>query len=97
MSDLTLIAATGIAMVALRLSGFLFPLQRFPARWEEVFDFLPVALLAALVVVTITSASGEVGIRLLAAGGAALAVWKFPRMWVCILVGMGLYILLRLI
>lgn len=97
MNDLWLILVAGFGVYALRFTGLVVPLSRMPTRWEQSFEFIPVSLLASLVVVTIRAAGDEMDIRLLAATGAAFAVWRLPRMWLCIIVGMTLYALLRLL
>lgn len=97
MSAVWSILAMGAGVFALRLSGLALREVAIPRAWERALGFVPVALLTALVVSSLAG-PGAGGIdRLAAAAGAALVAHRTGRMWVCILSGMALYWLLRLV
>ena len=87
----------GIAVYLLRLSGFAFDNVHVPDVWTLSLTYVPVATLTALVVTSIDAKPDELPVRMLAAVGAGAVVWRTGRMWLCIVTGMGLYLLLRLI
>ena len=96
-AQIWLILGLGAAMYTLRLSGLLLPDLSLRPSIERAFGFLPIALLAALVS---TGLSGQVAaepIRLVAAAGAAALAWRTRQMWACILGGLGIYGVLRLL
>ena len=97
MNALWSIAGLGAGMYALRLVGFLAPDVALPRAWERALAFLPVALLAALVVSGLGGASGGDPARIGAAVGATLVAWRTRRMWACIAAGMAIVWLLRLL
>ena len=97
MSVVWLILAMGVAVYALRLSGLVVPEGALPPAWEQGLRFLPVALLTALVVSSLTD-SGQLSVaRCLSVAGAAIIARASGRMWACILGGLALYWLLRLL
>jgi len=67
-----------------------------PAFWVRFLHFVPIAVFAALVTPSLEGARDEWGIRLVAAGLAALAAWRTKQLWVAIAVGMLAFWLLRL-
>jgi branched-subunit amino acid transport protein len=86
----------GAALYLLRLSGLALPELALPPAWERGLSFLPIALLTALVVSSLTR-PGDVSVaRLVAAAGAVGVARVSGRMWACILGGLALYWLLRL-
>jgi branched-subunit amino acid transport protein len=96
MSILGLILSMACAVYTLRLAGFLLAEREIPPTWEHALGFVPVATLTALVVASLAGHSDEGSIRLVAVAGAGLIARRTGRVWVCILVGMALYWLLRL-
>jgi branched-subunit amino acid transport protein len=80
----------------LRLSGFLLAGTAVPPAWERTLGFVPVATLTALVVASLAARPDEGALRLMAAVGAACAARYTGRAWVCIVVGIVVYGLLRL-
>jgi branched-subunit amino acid transport protein len=67
-----------------------------PAFWVRFLHFVPIAVFAALVTPSLEGPRHEWGIRLAAAGLAALAAWRTKQLWVAIAVGMVAFWLLRL-
>jgi len=67
-----------------------------PAFWVRFLHFVPIAVFAALVTPALEGPRHEWGIRLAAAGLAALAAWRTKQLWVAIAVGMVAFWLLRL-
>ena len=96
MNTVWTILGLGTGMYALRLGGMVLRDVTVPPAWERALRFVPVALLTALVLVSILGKPGaERDFRLLGAvGGALVARWT-GKMWACILAGMGVYGLLR--
>jgi branched-subunit amino acid transport protein len=96
MSTLGLILGMAVAIYTLRLAGFLLAERGLPPTWERALGFVPVATLTALVVASLAGRADEGPMGLVAVAGAAFVAWRTGRAWVCILVGMALYWLLRL-
>ena len=97
MNVIWLIAGMGAGVFALRISGLLLHDVRIPDRWEQSLQFLPVALISALVVLSLLGPSGEDTSRIIAAGGAGIVVYRTRRMWACIASGLIFYWILRFI
>jgi branched-subunit amino acid transport protein len=97
MTALWAILAMAAGLYALRISGFLLADVPVPEGWTRVFGFVPIATLTALIVSSLAGRPDQAAIRLLAALGAALVVWRTRRMWLCIVTGMGFYWILRLV
>ena len=97
MNALWTILAMAAGLYALRISGFLLADLPVPERWTRFFGFVPIATLTALIVSSIAGRTDQSVIRIVAALGAALVVWRTRRMWLCIVTGMGFYWILRLI
>jgi branched-subunit amino acid transport protein len=95
----TAIVTVSMAVVtyALRFGGLSLAKIRFPPFLLRVLHAVPLAVFAALIVSALSGERGEGGLRLVAASCAGLAVWRLRRLWVGILVGMGMLWLLRLI
>jgi branched-subunit amino acid transport protein len=97
-SSLAAILVMGASMYALRVAGLTAYGMRMPGSLERGLRFLPPALLAALV--TSSLAGGQAWPtpeRLVAAAAAGLVVWRTGRMWACILAGMLVYELWRVV
>ena len=97
MSTLGLIFLMGAGVYALRMAGLVLHEVSLPPAWERAFGFVPVALLTALVVASLTAPAEGGTERLVAAAGAALVAWWTGRMWACILSGMVIYWVARLL
>ena len=96
MSTLSLILGMALAAYTLRLTGLLLAARGLPPTWERVLGCVPVATLTALIVASLSSRSDEAPLRLVAVASAGVVARRTGRAWVCILVGMALYWLLRL-
>jgi branched chain amino acid efflux pump len=94
---LTLILGLAAGIFGLRLSGLALAGATIPPPIERALGFVPVATLTALVVASLVGRLDEAPSRLTAAIVAGLAARRFGKAWVCILVGMAVYGLLRLI
>lgn len=70
-----------------RLAGLSLTGLTLPPFWTRFLRFVPIAVFAALVVPALPS-PGETPVRLVAAGVAALALWRFGSLWFGLLVGM---------
>jgi len=91
------IAGMAGALYLLRLSGFLLADVAVPESWTHALTFVPVATLTALIVSSIAARPDQGAIRFLAVLGAALVAWRTHTVWLCIVVGMGFYWLLRFV
>ena len=94
MTHFWLIGAMALVMFGLRFGGLLLPNVTIPQSWETGLRFLPVALLSALVTVSLTGAMRGDPAALAGAGVGGLLAWRTRRMWACIAVGMLAYWLL---
>ena len=93
--DLAAILVLGVAVYAVRLSGFLLAEATIPPAWERALGYVPVATLTAIVVGSLTARPAELPIRLIVAAVAIPLAWRTRRAWLVILVGLALYWLLR--
>ncbi len=91
------ILAMAVALYLLRISGFVLADVDVPEVWTRSLRFVPIATLTALIVSSVAARPDEASVRVLAAVGAAVVVWRTKRMWLCIVAGMGFYWLLQLI
>ena len=73
-----------------RLLGLSLAKVSLPPFWTRFLQFVPVAVFAALIVPALPS-SGETPIRLVAAGIAALVLWRVQSLWFGLLVGMVVF------
>jgi branched-subunit amino acid transport protein len=90
-----LILVMALAVYALRLTGFLLANIHMPPDWQLALGFVPIATLTALTVASLAGASSESSIRLLATVSAGVAARYTGRAWVCIVVGILTYGLIR--
>jgi branched-subunit amino acid transport protein len=67
-----------------------------PDFWVRFLHFVPIAVFAALVTPSLEGPRSEWGIRVAAAGLAAIAAWRTRQLWVAIAVGMATFWLLRI-
>ena len=95
MSPLAIIVGMAVLTYATRWVGLRFTTLRLPPFWLDFLRFVPVAVFAALVVPSLSGPSGQTPARVLAAGAAALVLWRFQRMWLGLVVGLGAFWLLR--
>ncbi len=91
--NLTLeVLGMGLGIYALRLVGMALPNVRVPEEWERALRYVPIALLTALVLISILGRTGDERIyRFIGAGFGAVAAWRTKKMWACILAGMVAY------
>ncbi len=73
-----------------RLIGLSLAKVALPPFWTRFLQFVPVAVFAALIVPALPS-PGETPIRLVAAGVAALTLWRMQSLWFGLLVGMVVF------
>ncbi len=97
MADLGAILAMGAGVYALRLAGLLLPARAVPAEWDRALRLVPIAVLTALVVTSLGGRGGDGMARVVAAVGAGLVAYRTRQMWACIVSGIALYWLLRLV
>jgi branched-subunit amino acid transport protein len=88
------ILAMGIGIYALRIAGMTLCHLVVPPLWERALRFVPIALLSALVVSSLSHQSEQRTFRVIAAAVAGWAAHHTGRMWACILSGMAVYWLL---
>lgn len=67
-----------------------------PDFWVRFLHFVPIAVFASLVTPSLEGSRSEWGIRVAAAGVAAVAAWRTRQLWVAIAVGMAVFWLLRI-
>src|SRR5580698_4932882 len=95
-----LVGATIVGCYLLKLAGYLVPARALEGpRIRRVVELLPVALLAALVVVEAVADGRHLhfdGPRLSGFGAAAIAVWRRAPFLVVIVVAAAVAALLRL-
>jgi branched-subunit amino acid transport protein len=96
LSALELILSLAAGIFGLRLAGLALAGATLPPTLERALGFVPVATLTALVVSSLVGRLDEGPSRLVAAVAAGLAARRTGRAWVCILVGVAVYWLLRL-
>jgi branched-subunit amino acid transport protein len=91
-----LIVAAAVITYLTRITGFYLRADRFSARFKQFLDDVPIAAFAALAAPGILAGGDETGPRTVAALVAAVFVWKFRKLWVCIVTGFAAYWLARL-
>lgn len=89
-----LIAGMALGLYVLRLSGFLLVDVRLSPAFERGLRFVPVAALAALVAAGLGATPQDAAVRAPALAAGGLLAWRFRRPWVCVLGGVGVYVLL---
>ena len=67
-----------------------------PPFWLRFLHFVPIAVFAALVTPSLAGGRGEGEIRVVAAGIAALAAWRFKNLGLAIGAGLVAFWLLRI-
>lgn len=95
MSYLGVILAMSAGVFALRLGGMALPEFRMPDALQRALNFVPVALLGALVASTLGSRDGDGAAGYVAVLAGGIAAYLTRRMWACILAGLGCYWLLQ--
>ena len=95
MSATLVIALMALVTYGPRLAGFALSGVKVSGFWLRFLHFVPITVFAALIVPALPGDEGEVGVRLIAAALAGLALWRVRRLWVGVAVGMGVFWLLR--
>jgi branched-subunit amino acid transport protein len=96
MTNSALIGLMAGIVYVLRISGLLSERIEIPDLWKRALGFAPIAVLSALAANSLAVQGSGDPLRLAAAAGAALIVFRVGRMWICIFSGLGLYWILRL-
>lgn len=73
-----------------RLAGLSLANVTLPPFWTRFLRFVPVAVFAALITPALPNAD-ETPLRLVAAGIAALVLWRVRSLWLGLLVGMAAF------
>jgi branched-subunit amino acid transport protein len=94
-SALATIVGMAVITYATRWVGLRFTGLQLPAFWLDFLRFVPVAVFAALVVPALPGPAGQTPARVLAAGVAALVLWRTGRMWLGLVVGLAAFWALR--
>jgi len=92
-----LILAAAVITYLTRITGFYLRADRFPPRFKQFLDDVPIAAFAALAAPGILAGGDENGPRIVAALVAAVFVWKFRTLWICIVTGFAAYWAARLV
>jgi branched-subunit amino acid transport protein len=97
MNTIVAILAMAAGVYAIRIGGMLLAGRSIPDSWDRGLTLVPVATLTALVVVSLAGRPDEAGPRLVAATVAGVVAWRVRRVWACLVVGLGVYWLLRFV
>lgn len=95
MSDTLVILGMAVITYATRFVGLRLTHLELAPFWLAFLRFVPISVFAALVVPSVVTASEDAGVRVLAAVVAGLAMWRTKQLWPGLLIGMGLFWLLR--
>lgn len=97
MSTIWLIVMMAAGVYLLRIAGLVLPDVEIPPFWRQALEFVPVALLTALVVSSLMGGSETEPARFAAVGAGGLVAYRSRKMWACIAAGMAVFWLLRLV
>lgn len=97
MSTIWLIVMMAAVVYVLRIAGLVLPDIKIPPFWQQALEFVPVALLTALVVSSLMGGSEVEPGRFAAVGAGGLVAYRTRKMWACIAIGMAVFWLLRLV
>jgi branched-subunit amino acid transport protein len=92
-----LILAAAVITYLTRITGFYLRADRFSPRFKQFLDDVPIAAFAALAAPGILAGGDENGPRIVAALVAAVFVYKFQKLWVCVVTGLAAYWMARLV
>lgn len=92
-----LIVAAGIITYLTRITGFYLRADRFSPRFHQFLDDVPIAAFAALAAPGILTSGDDPAPRVFAAVVAAVFVWKFRTLWICIASGLIVHWIARLL
>lgn len=96
MSALAVILLAWAITFAIRYAGLSLHGIRLSPFWLAFLRFVPISVFAALVVPDVAGAR-DWPVRLIACALAALVLWRLRALWLGLVVGLGAYVLLRLI
>jgi branched-subunit amino acid transport protein len=97
MSTLTILLGMALVTYLPRLMGFLLSGRQVSPFWLRFLHFVPLTVFAAIIVPALPGSSSDGFIRGVTAVLAGFSVWKFKRLWIGIVVGMGAFWLLRVL
>jgi len=86
-----LIVAAAVITYLTRVTGFYLRADRFSPRFKQFLDDVPIAAFAALAAPGILAGGDENGPRIAAALVASVFVYKYGKLWVCIVTGLAAY------
>ena len=86
-----LILAAALITYLTRVTGFYLRAHRFPPRFKQFLDDVPVAAFAALAAPGILSSGDAPFPRIAAAVIGAVFVYKFGKLWICVAAGLAAY------
>ncbi len=92
-----LILAAAVITYLTRITGFYLRADRFPPRFKQFLDDVPVAAFAALAAPGILSSGDAVSPRIAAAVIGAVFIYKSGKLWICVAAGMAAYWGVRLV
>lgn len=92
-----LILAAAVITYLTRITGFYLRADRFSPRFKQFLDDVPIAAFAALAAPGIFSSGDAFGPRVVAAAVAAVFVWKFRTLWICVVSGFAAYWVARVV
>jgi branched-subunit amino acid transport protein len=95
MSTLTTLLGMALVTYLPRFIGFVLSGRQVSPFWLRFLHFIPLTVFAAIITPALPGTNGEGWTRVLGALVAGLMVWRFKRLWIGILVGMGIFWILR--
>lgn len=91
---LALILTLAVLIYLTRIAGLILGARQAPAVIARALHYVPIAAFAALIVPGLAM-PGELAPRLAAAVGSGVVALRFGKLWAALLVGMGVYWVLR--
>lgn len=92
---MTLILAAAVITYLTRITGFYLRADRFSPRFKQFLDDVPIAAFAALAAPGVLAGGDENGPRIAAALVGAVFVYRYQKLWVCVVTGFAAYWLAR--
>lgn len=92
---LPVIAGAALLTYATRFAGLALGKRHPPAFAGRFLGYVPIAAFAAIIAPDLAVGGDEAVPRLAGAAVAAIAVYRFGKLWACIAAGMAAYWLLR--
>jgi branched-subunit amino acid transport protein len=94
-SYLPVILGAAVITYATRFAGLSLGERHPPPGIQRFLDCVPIAAFAAIIAPDLSAGSDETVPRIVGAAIAAMAVYRFGKLWVCIAAGMTGYWLVR--